>query len=161
MGLFRVQVGAGLTDLSLRIQQARAALPLLLADEVQLLANNAVMALSDAAPRGKGEGGAEPIGNDAPGRLFESFHVESNGSMAADVLCNQPQKLSFIVNGRGPVRPVRKKALMWKGLSHPVKYARATEPNDFVTPALDEVLADVDASLDHLLLQLVAILEGE
>lgn len=160
MGMFRATPGGALDALSLRIQHARAVLPQLLADEVRNTANRAAQALAESAPHGSAEGETTPIAGDAPGRLYESFHVESVGQMAAEVLCNQPHKLDFVVNGRGPVRPVRKKALMWPGLPHPVKYARPTEPNDFVSPAIEDALQETDAAMSDLLLELVAILEG-
>lgn len=38
----------------------------------------------------------------------------------------------YVENGRGPVYPVRKKALYWPELAHPVKRAGPAPANDFV-----------------------------
>lgn len=38
----------------------------------------------------------------------------------------------YVENGRGPVFPVRKKALYWPELSHPVAKAGPAPANDFV-----------------------------
>ncbi len=96
--------------------------------------------LSAHAPVGKGEEGP-PIGGDAAGRLADSFRMTLSGNEAAaavQVTTDQPTKLKIIREGRREVRPVQKKALFWQGLDHPVKRSRATQPNDFVTPVLEE-----------------------
>lgn len=97
-------------------------------------------ALAAAAPRGQEGGDSLPLGGDTSGPLSLSFESQVTAAAAdyasVQVVCSQPTKLRFVVEGRGPVSPVTKRALMWRALDHPVMSAKATEPNDFVTPAV-------------------------
>jgi hypothetical protein len=120
-----------------RLAQVKGMLTPLVQQELRALGQQSVEALSQAAPYGK-SGGGGGLSGDAPGRLAESFYAYTEG-LQTKVQCEQPHKLNIIVNGRGPVRPVHKKALYWQGLPHPVKYARATKPNDFVSPVVEEM----------------------
>ncbi len=153
----------GIMALRQRLAQTRAQLQPLLARAVRDAGGWVAQNLSDAAPVGKAESGGTPPDGDAPGRLSESFYVVEEGSTessaAVSVRTRQPTKLKFVVEGRGEVRPVNKKALYWPGLPHPVKRARPTTANDFVTPALAEA-HDAEEVLGVVVEQLAEILEG-
>lgn len=160
MPFIGVQQG-GLDSLRGRLARASIMLTTMLESTMRDLGDYSVSLLSDAAPRGlRGNVEPPPIAGDAPGRLANSFHFEQSGNRV-DVLCNQPAKLSFVVNGRGPVYPVRKRALYWYGLDHPVRYARASEPNDFITPVVGEIMAEAPYFLLDLVTELAIMLEGE
>lgn len=149
---------SGLSSLRDRFARASTRLNSLLEETMRDLGALSVDLLSDAAPRGTSEN-ALAIGTDAPGRLADSFHFEQEATRV-DVKCNQPNKLNFVVNGRGPVRPVRKRALYWQGLDHPVKFARATEPNDFISPVVEEVMHEAQNSLLDVLIEVAIMLES-
>lgn len=155
-----MRVGGGnLSDARARFARANAVLATMLESTMSDLGDYSVGLLQDAAPRGvHGEEEVPPIAGDAPGRLYESFHFVQTGTRV-DVLCNQPAKLNFVVNGRGPVRPVRKRALYWYGLDHPVMYARASEPNDFITPVVGEIVSEARIFLLDLLVEVAIALE--
>ena len=153
----------GLDLMRARIAEAKAALPGLLEQAVQDAGDWVAQNLSDAAPQGTSGGGAPPPG-DAPGRLSESFYVQTESSAFAEgaavsVRTRQPQKLKYVVEGRGVVLPVRKRALYWPGLAHPVRRAGPSQPNDFVTPTLDSAPGAQEA-LSVVVEELAAILEG-
>jgi hypothetical protein len=153
---------SGLELLRERIAEARAALPDLLQQVVYGAGTWVAEELSAAAPVGK-DGGPPPPG-DAPGRLNESFYVQAEASKFADgaaisVRTRQPQKLSYVVNGRGEVLPVRKQALYWPSLAHPVRRAQPSQPNDFVTPALANA-PDAQEVLTPVVDELILILGG-
>lgn len=134
----RMQIQTNIAELRARILDARSLLPSLIQDA----ANEAGTVVSDelkaAAPQGKGQ--SSPPG-DAPGPLAGSFSMQydsiSEEGTTVSVVTNQPTKLSFVVKGRGEVRPKVKRALYWEGLSHPVKRAGPSKANDFVSPVLD------------------------
>jgi hypothetical protein len=158
MVLVRIQEGT-LRALQEQVAQARTQVDLLLNAELERLGAYAVDLLSADAPRGKSGSGGSPIGTDAPGALANSFRWE-RAENQVDVLCSQPNKLDIIVNGRGPVYPRNKKALFWEGLDHPVKFARATTPNDFVTPAIEAVIYEVGASADAAAAHIAVLVGG-
>lgn len=132
----------GIATLRARIAAIRAALPLAMMDALNTTGDAVISELQAAAPIGQGDDTTAPAG-DAPGKLKDSFIsvVESTDGMHAilTVSTTQPQKLSWVVNGRGPVYPVNKKALWWPGLPHPIKYAGPSQANDFVAPVMDQV----------------------
>lgn len=146
-----------------RLANTRAQLQPLLRQAVQDAGQWVAQNLSDAAPVGKAESGGTPIDGDAPGRLNESFYVQDEGSTESSasvtVRTRQPVKLKFVVEGRGEVRPVNKKALYWPGLPHPVKRAGPAAANDFVTPVLAEA-PTAEEALGVVVDQLAVILEG-
>lgn len=87
-------------------------------------------------------------------RLRRSFHVRQTGLTEWVIESDSPY-LKFVVNGRGPVRPVRAKKLRWNAFGHGngafydshsgtgfffAKYAKATEGNPFVSKAYEDVL---------------------
>ena len=131
----------GLDTVRARITALQAALPEAVMTGMQQIGTEAVSALSAASPVGNSGADDTPPAGDAPGALRDSFQstLAGDGSHAnLTVFTTQPQKLSWVVNGRGPVYPVNKKALWWPGLPHPVKYAGPSTPNDFVSPVIDQ-----------------------
>ena len=131
---------SGIEAMQMRLQALRERLPQVMLAAAQQIAQEAAQALSDAAPAGKGEGEGEPPEGDGPGRLKESFQVESEGAgfpFVVRVVTTQPRKLNWVREGRGPVAPLHPAyALFWPGLDHPVMSARPSAANDFVTPVL-------------------------
>lgn len=70
--------------------------------------------------------------NTAPvktGNLRDSHIISIEGSTGE--LSNLAYYLPFVLHGRGWVFPVRRKALWWPELPHPVAYARPAPPNDY------------------------------
>lgn len=153
---------SGLASLIARVQEARAVLPELLVDAAQSAGDAVVGELHDAAP--VGQGGSIPPPGDASGPLAESFYAVAERQADAGVVevrANQPIKLSYVVNGRGWVYPVNKKALYWEGLDHPVARSRPSNPNDFVSPVLADATDTVEGEAQTVVEELQAILEGE
>jgi len=153
---------SGTEFLRARIEEAKLLLPGLLVDSAQLAGDGVASALGDAAPHGKGSGDSPP--GDAPGALSESFHCETeaqgDGAMAT-VSTTQPAKLRYVVEGRGWVYPVNKRALYWDGLPHPVPYAKPSQANDFISPVInDQVNEIVEPEVNAIIDNLSAILEG-
>jgi len=140
MPLLRLTSTGTISELRIRLQMAQAALGVVIPAAISQAGQNVADGLAAAAPHGANPD-APPVGSDAPGPLASSFesHVTASGAdyAAVEVITTQPTKLGFVVNGHGPVAPVNKKALMWPGLPHPVRSARAVAPNDFVTPVTD------------------------
>lgn len=145
-----------------RLAQTRAQVGPLLVRATREAGEWVTQNLSDAAPKSKAQNATPPDG-DAPGRLAESFYVREEGaterSAAVSVKTTQPTKLKFVVEGRGEVRPVNKKALYWQGLPHPVKRAGPMAANDFVSPVLAEA-PTAEEALGVVVEQLAEILEG-
>lgn len=149
MPLAQLRLPAGADDIQERIAAVRAQLPGAIAQTLAQAAKETQAALQQAAPVGKiieeattsGAQSQQPRGlpGDGPGKLADSFQVQQVGDSQVDVLTTQPAKLKIIVEGRGPVYPKTKMALMWPGLTHPVKRAGPTTPNDFVSPVLASV----------------------
>jgi hypothetical protein len=155
---------SGLQALRARIAEARAAVPELLQQAVEGAGSWTVQNLGAAAPVGTQSGGGPPPAGDAAGPLAESFYMQEEASQFANgarvsVRTRQPQKLEWIVQGRGEVRPVTKRALYWPGLAHPVKYAGPSKANDFVTPVLASMPGVVEV-LGVVAEELQVILEG-
>jgi len=110
---------------------------------MQQISDDAISVLQVATPVGSSDGSGIPPGSDAPGRLRDSYQsdITSSDTEASLVIrTTQPTKLGYVVNGRGWVYPVSKKALFWQGLPHPVKSARPSQPNDFITPELPAII---------------------
>lgn len=156
----RIQLETNITELRARILDARSLLPSLIHDAANELGMVVVEDLKTAAPQGKGE--SSPPG-DAPGFLADSFFVQeesvSEESTIISVQTTQPQKLEYVVKGRGEVRPKVKRALYWEGLSHPVRRAGPTKANDFVSPVVDNA-PTADEGLQMAFDEVQAILEG-
>ncbi len=161
----------GIDVLRARVADARAALGPLLQQTARDAGDWVAQNLSDAAPVGKAADVGTPPGSDAPGRLSESFFVQDEGasetSAAITVRTKQPTKLKFVVYGTGVygpvgqrIRPTTAKALFWPGADHPVKSVAGMKPNDFVTPALQD-MPTADEALGMVVDELAAILEGE
>lgn len=133
----------GLDAARMRIAVMRAALHTAMVDAMGQVGDAVIADLENRAPVGQGEEDATPPEGDAPGHLRDSFvsTLENDGESHATltVSTTQPQKLSWVVNGRGWVFPVNKRALYWAALGHPVPYARPSEPNDFVSPVMEHV----------------------
>ena len=85
----------------------------------------------------------EKMKDEAPvktGALRDSIYgrVSIKGS-SIDIVVAVPKRIKYagwVVKGRGWVFPVKKKALWWPGLPHPVAYARPSKPNPFPGRAL-------------------------
>jgi hypothetical protein len=151
---------SGLDAQRARLAEARAALPGMLQDAVREAGDWVKQNLGDGAPVGEQEG--PPPQGDGPGRLSESFSVQDESSAfspgaAISVRTTQPQKLDWVVNGRGEVLPINKRALFWPGLAHPIRRAGPSQPNDFVTPALAE-MPDAEEVLGVVVEQLAEII---
>lgn len=154
---------SGLDALRERLAAARAALPDLLQEAAVEAGEWIVQNLHDAAPVGPNEGGPPPEG-DGPGRLADSFYVQEESSAyspggAITVRTTQPTKLKFVTEGRGEVLPKVKRALFWPGLTHPVRRAGPSEPNDFVEVELQSMPDESDV-LSVVVEQIAEILEG-
>lgn len=151
---------SGLDALIMRFEDARATLPGLLQEAVQEAGHLLAEDLGAAAPVGPIEGpaGGTPPPGDGEGKLRDSFYVQDESETSVSVRTTQPQKLDYVVNGRGEVLPVVKKALMWPGLPHPVKRAGPSQANDFVTPVLDSF--DVAEALQPVVDEIAVIIEG-
>ena|SRR5579885_2322749 len=135
-----------------RLQLVQQRIPQVVVDELDILATDVLGQLSDACPKGTGEGPG-PAG-DSDGPLAESFAAEvavQGRGARLTITTTQPTKLKFVREGRGDVYPVRAKALYWQGLEHPVKHAGPSEANDFVTP----IIVDAAATAAQLLAEAV------
>jgi len=101
----------------------------------QVLADELVQQLSDAAPVGEGE----PRGG--MGRLNESFTADalvSSEEVVITTSTSEEYKLLLVTQGyAGIITPVVKKALWWPEAMHPVSWVRGQEANDFVSPVTD------------------------
>jgi hypothetical protein len=143
---------SGVGELRLRLQMAQAAIGLVVPTVISQAGQYVADELSAAAPHGSNPD-APPIAGDAPGPLASSFEQQMLASTAdyaaTQVITTQPHKLGFVVRGHGEVVPVNKRALMWQGLAHPVRKAKAVAPNDFVTPVLDAGVAQAVALLEE------------
>ena len=149
----------GLDAARARIAAIRGALRLAMIDAMTAIGDEAVAAFQIAAPVGQnGDPNAQPAEGDAPGPLHESFvsTLEMDGLTGTlTISTTQPQKLSWVVNGRGPVYPVNKKALFWPGLDHPVRFAKATDPNDFVSPVVEQMTSTAQETFQTMIQQAV------
>ncbi len=151
---------SGLDLLRARLVLAQQELPDAVYASLDELGGEIIDELAAAAPEGSGEGPPPP--GDEEGHLADSFisEVSSQGVGATLVITTtQPTKLRYVVEGRGDVYPVRAKALYWAGLDHPVKRAGPSEPNDFVTPVIEEGMAMADEILAENILECLSILE--
>lgn len=140
----------GLDTVRARITALQAALPEAVMTGMQQIGTEAVSALSAASPVGNSGADDTPPAGDAPGALRDSFQstLAGDGSHAnLTVFTTQPQKLSWVVNGRGWVFPLNKKALFWNGLPHPVMFSHPSEPNDFVSPVVDDITASAVSTM--------------
>lgn len=84
-------------------------------------------------PQKVGEKGVEIMKNEVPykkGGLYNSIKYEVMGSSV--FIGTDKEYAKYVEYGRGEVRPVKKQALMWEGLPHPVMRSSPTKPNDFV-----------------------------
>jgi hypothetical protein len=152
---------SGIDALRKRIHDTVDALPSTVFEVAQKSGNAVKTKLSDASPRGSSGGGPPP--GDAAGPLSGSFFVDvaqQGYGARATLKTKQPQKLEYVVQGRGEVRPVVKKALFWKGLKHPVKRAGPSKANDIVTPVLQGANASVKAEMDKGIHELSVLLGG-
>lgn len=133
---------SGIDELRARIAAIRVALPIAMQGAMQNIGDAVTADLQARSPVGTDDESDPPEG-DGPGRLRDSFEstVESQGDTQTTLIVRttQPQKLAWVVNGRGDVYPVNKQALFWKGLGHPVKHSGPSQPNDFVDPVLMQV----------------------
>lgn len=146
----------GLGALTMRFQDARAELPGLMQQAAQEAGQVLVDDLSASAPVGANEGPPPP--GDGPGRLAESFFVRDESETSVAVCTTQPLKLQYVRYGRGEVLPVRKRALMWPGLDHPVRRAGPSQPNDFLTPVIQDF--NLEEALQPVVDKLAVIIEG-
>ena len=97
------------------------------ADEIRDLLRDACKA---EAPVGKGP---------SSGNLRDSIYGETSLSTnKVEIKVAIPKRVYYqgwVIRGRGWVLPVKKKALWWPGLPHPVAYARPSKPNPFMDRA--------------------------
>lgn len=152
---------SGLDALLSRVRKAQAEVPRVTRDAAQRIGDTVKGQLASAAPKGK-SGGPPPAG-DGPGHLSNSFSAkaEQNGIGARMTLVtSQPFKLKIITGGRRAVIPVTKKALMWPGLSHPVRRSGPVKANDFVTPVMNRRLDVVKAEMQKAIQEMRSILGG-
>lgn len=152
---------AGIASLRERLAMISGQLSQLAVTAGQNIGDAVIQQLGDAAPHGQG-GGSSPA-DDADGPLSESFsaNAEEQGEGAlVTVKTSQGTKLGYVVNGRGEIRPMSKRALYWEGLPHPVKYARATQPNDFVSPIINNSSDIVEPEMHLIIDELSAMLGG-
>ena len=148
---------SGLDLLRQKLIEARDALPDLLQQAAREAGEVVRQNLQDESPRAAVEGPPPP--GDAEGHLADSFSVQdepSSGGAAISVRTSQPRKLGYVVDGRGVVLPVQKKALFWPALSHPVRRADPSQPNDFVNRALAD-LPQAEEFLDPVVTRLEEI----
>ena len=134
----------GIAEAQARIAAIRAALPMALADALTDVGDAVTADLQARAPVGADDDDSQPAAaGDQAGRLRDSFVQDvtqaSDTHASLVVRTTQPQKLAWVVDGRGDVYPVNKKALFWKAQGHPVMHAGPSKPNDFVSPVLDQV----------------------
>lgn len=152
---------SGIDALIKRINEAQNMVPPLLQEAAQKSGETVSNWLKDAAPHGRG-GGSPPPG-EAPGSLAASFHVvpkHRSDASAIEVQTTQPLKLRYVRHGRGVVLPIRKRALYWKGLPHPVRRAGPSKPNEFVDPVLAKVDDAVKPEMKEVIKKLNDILMG-
>lgn len=160
MGFLYVDTG-GLNLLYARLLLAQERVPQAVQEGLDELSVDIITELADAAPKGTGEGPPPP--GDADGPLADSFEssIEASGYGARlRVTTTQPTKLKYVVEGRGPVYPVKAKALYWAGLDHPVKSAGPSQPNDFVTPVLEEAVNVAEDIISASVAEAITVLEG-
>lgn len=72
------------------------------------------------------------------GALRASIHSERTGATTW-FIGTDLEHAYYVENGRGPVYPVRKKALYWPELPHPVGKAGPAKANDFVGRTRDKL----------------------
>lgn len=136
------------------------------------VADQTVSDLRDAAPVGQWDHDNQAAGNDAPGKLRESFYSQLTSAggtrMLFEVGTTMPTKLKFVQGGVGlygpshsPIVPRQKLALWWKGASHPTARVPGYEGKPFVQPVLDQNQPTVKPRLIQLVTpHLRAIFEG-
>lgn len=149
----------GLEELRARIATLRAALPEAMRSALDNTGTAVVGDLQQQAPAGGNDDATPPLG-DGPGKLRDSFQSDvTEASLHATLIVSttQPQKLAWVRYGRGPVYPVTKKALMWPGLPHPVRYAGPSQPNEFVEPVISQAPDFATAAFEE---AVNAVLEG-
>ncbi len=154
---------SGLAALAAKLQALHEALCPALESAVTEAVEYGHERLHDAAPIGRTIEALhpQPVGDDAPGPLISSFYTtvqKSDTLVRGTVSTTQPQKLKFVVEGRGPVVPTTKKALYWEGAEHPVKRVGPVAPNDFVSPIVAEVQAFFREALTAALMDVFQIL---
>lgn len=169
MAILRCVPGAALEVYRRRLASARALLVSQIPATLTSLGDNCAQALGEAAPKGTEGGGTNPPG-DAAGPLASSFvsTVETgDGSGTVIVRTTQPTKLGYVVNGTGiygpqgtPIRPRYKKALYWPKAPHPMRQVRGQQPNDFVSPVIEEYQAEANDRMDELAIQVADMLNG-
>ena len=153
-----IEITTNLDEIIALIEEARAAVVPLLTEALVSGGEEMLQELSNAAPKGTGEDSIPPAG-DASGRLADSFEMDEESDVSSahiTIRTTQPQKLDWVVNGRGEVLPVTKKALYWKGLAHPVRRAGPSQPNDFVTPVVDAGVERITELFDEALAEIAA-----
>lgn len=151
---------SGLDLLRAKLVECQQLVPAAVDEALGELGIEIITELAAAAPVGAGEGPPPP--GDAEGHLADSFvsDVSTQGrSSTLEITTTQPTKLRYVVEGRGEVLPVRAKALYWAGLDHPVKRAGPSEPNDFVTPVIEEGLAMAEEIIAEGILEVLTIIE--
>lgn len=158
--------GDGIQQLRDKINLGRMMLPALMEDTAKMIGEDAVQIMSDAAPYGSE--GTAPAG-DVPGHLADSFTADttsSGESFTVTLQTNQPTKLSYVTQGTGiygprgqRIVPTTARALNWPSAPHPVRSVAGQQPNDFVTPAIDEISANVDGLMNGLVDELTAAVE--
>jgi len=86
-----------------------------------------------------------PVGK--TGQLKESIYgrtsVQPEGVYVTVAIPKRIKYAGWVLKGRGWVFPVKKKALWWPGLPHPVAYARPSKANPFMMRAKDKAMPEV------------------
>jgi len=152
---------SGIDKLLARVRKAQTELPRVTVNAAQRAGDTVKGQLASAAP--KGQSGGMPPPGDSPGPLSGSFSAkaEQRGIGAhMELKTSQPFKLKLVTGGRKAVVPVTKKALMWKGLPHPVMRSGPVKANDFVTPVMNRRANAVKAEMQKAIQEIRSILGG-
>jgi len=150
-----------------RVRKARTELPRITTNAAQRAGDTVKAQLASAAPHGR-SGGPPPPG-DASGPLASSFSAQaSQQGIGAhmELKTSQPLKLQYVTlgtgiyAGKGPIRPLVKRALFWPGASHPYRSVKGMKGKDFVKPIINKAPDAVKTELQKAKQEIDAILGG-
>lgn len=150
-----------------RVRKARTELPRITTNAAQRAGDTVKGQLASAAPHGR-SGGPPPPG-DSSGPLASSFSVQaSQQGIGAhmELKTSQPLKLQYVTlgtgiyAGKGVIKPLTKKALMWKGAAHPYRSVKGMKGKDFVKPVMATRGDAVKAEMQKAIQEIQAILGG-
>lgn len=112
---------------------------------VEEAARDATASLASATPRRTGATAAAWTYAMGGGGGRITAVVSISGSHPSGVPFGQV--LHWLENGRGPVYPQRKAALMWEGLSHPVRSAGSARGAPFADAAFERAVSGLEEKL--------------